>query len=220
MFLVGYGPGTRLTDRSNDMAEIGPQRGHMTIVSQKGTIFCKRMGEALNRNCYAQSHSLRLAFSQPASEGRIFALLGGSKGDLQATSVEYLNLSGLLTGPSSALFKRLRSTRRSRGDGHLAAGWIRGPARRGGGDSGNAAGLADGDGTHALEGFAHLPRETADGPVLDPLRNGDGLGGLELFNGLLLLFEVAGELDLGLDGPCCAPGFRGFGPVPCANSAS
>ncbi len=71
---------------------------------------------------------------------------------------------------------------------------------RGGSDAGNAAGLADGDGADALQRFAHLAREAADGAVLDPLGNGDGLGSLELFDGLLLLLEVAGELDLGFDG--------------------
>jgi hypothetical protein len=47
-------------------------------------------------------------------------------------------------------------------------------------DAGNAAGLADGDGADALQRFAHLAREAADDAVLDPLGDGDGLGGLEL----------------------------------------
>ena len=71
---------------------------------------------------------------------------------------------------------------------------------RGGGYAGNAAGLADGDGTDALKGFAHLAREAADGAVLDPVGDGDGLGSFEFFNRLLLLLEVAGELDLSFDG--------------------
>ena len=71
---------------------------------------------------------------------------------------------------------------------------------RGGRDAGNAAGLADGHGADALQRFAHLAREAADGAVLDPLGDGDGFGGLELFDGLLLLLEVAGEFDFGFDG--------------------
>ena len=54
-------------------------------------------------------------------------------------------------------------------------------------------------GADALERFPHLAGEAADGAVLEPLGNRDGFGGLELFNGLLLLIEIAGELDLGLD---------------------
>ena len=71
---------------------------------------------------------------------------------------------------------------------------------RGGRDAGDAAGLADGDGADALEGFAHLAREAADGAVLEPVGDGDGFGGFELFDGFLLLLEVAGEFDFGFDG--------------------
>ena len=71
---------------------------------------------------------------------------------------------------------------------------------RGGRDAGDAAGLADGHGADALEGFAHLAREAADGAVLEPVGDGDGLGGLETRDGLLLLLEVAGEFDFGFDG--------------------
>ena len=72
-------------------------------------------------------------------------------------------------------------------------------AERGRSDAGNAAGLSNGHRAHALEGFPHLAGETADGAVLDPLRDRDAFGRLELFNGLLLLIEVACELDFGLD---------------------
>ena len=43
-------------------------------------------------------------------------------------------------------------------------------------------------------------REAADDAVVDPVGNGDAFGGFELGDGLLLLIEVAGELDLGFDG--------------------
>ena len=72
-------------------------------------------------------------------------------------------------------------------------------AERGRRNAGNAAGLADGARPHSLQRFPHLAREAADGAVLEPLGNGDGLGGFELLDGLLLLVEIAGELDLGLD---------------------
>ena len=52
----------------------------------------------------------------------------------------------------------------------------------------------------ALQRFAHLARKAADGAVLDPVGDGDGFGGFELFDGLLLLLEVAGEFDFGFDG--------------------
>jgi len=71
---------------------------------------------------------------------------------------------------------------------------------RGGRDAGNAAGLADGDRADAFEYFAHLAREAADGAVLDPSGDGDGLGGFELCDGLPLLLEVAGEFDFCFDG--------------------
>ena len=66
--------------------------------------------------------------------------------------------------------------------------------------AGKAAGLADGHGANALESFAHLAREAADGVVLKPAGDGDGLGGLEALDGFLLLLEVASEFDFGFDG--------------------
>ena len=71
---------------------------------------------------------------------------------------------------------------------------------RGRRDAGNAAGLADGHGADALQRFAHLAGEAADGAVFEPTGDGDGLGSFESFDGFLLLLEVAGELDFGFDG--------------------
>ena len=71
---------------------------------------------------------------------------------------------------------------------------------RSGGDAGDSAGLAEGLRADALERLAHLAREAADGAVFEPIGDGDGLGGLEAFDGLLLLLQVAGELDFGLNG--------------------
>ncbi len=73
-------------------------------------------------------------------------------------------------------------------------------AECGGRDAGQATGLADGDGAHPLQNLAHLAGQAADGAVFDPLRNDHRLGGLELFDGFLLLIKVAGKLELGFDG--------------------
>ena len=78
-------------------------------------------------------------------------------------------------------------------------------------DAGNAAGLSDGDGANALEGFAHFAGEAADDAVVDPVGNGDGFSGFEFVDGLALLIEVAGELDLGLDGAGGTSRFRILG---------
>ena len=83
-------------------------------------------------------------------------------------------------------------------------------AERGRRDAGNAAGLADGDGANALEGFAHLAGEAADDAVVDPVGNGDGFGGFELVDGLALLVEIAGELDFGFDGAGFVAQLRAF----------
>src|SRR5271166_1284714 len=73
-------------------------------------------------------------------------------------------------------------------------------AERGRRDAGDAAGLSKSDGTHALQRLKHLPRKPADGAVIDPLRNGDRLGSLELLYRFSLLVKITGEFDPGFDG--------------------
>src|SRR6185437_9020250 len=63
-------------------------------------------------------------------------------------------------------------------------------------NAGDAAGLADGDGADAFKSFAHLAGEAADDAIVDPVGDGDGLGGFEFVDGLALLVEIAGKLDV------------------------
>jgi hypothetical protein len=67
-------------------------------------------------------------------------------------------------------------------------------------DARNARGVAQGARADFEEFLLHLAGEAADGAVVEPVRNGALLGLLEAIDGALLLMEVAGVLDFGLDG--------------------
>ena len=67
-------------------------------------------------------------------------------------------------------------------------------------DAGNAAGLGDGARADALQLLLHLARQAADRGVVEPVRDAALLGLLQSLDGALLLLEVAGVFDLGLDG--------------------
>ena len=83
----------------------------------------------------------------------------------------------------------------------------------GGGDAGDAAGLAEGEGADAVEFFDHLAGEAGAGAVVEPVRNGAGFVVAETLHGALLLGEVAGEFDSGFDGLqlVADPGGEGVG---------
>src|ERR1700694_2610254 len=70
----------------------------------------------------------------------------------------------------------------------------------GGGDAGDAAGLAEGHGADAVEGLLHLAGEAADAAVVEPGGDGALPGLLHALDGAALLFEVGVVFDLGLDG--------------------
>ena len=70
----------------------------------------------------------------------------------------------------------------------------------GGGDSGDAAGLAECGGADAGELLDHLARETGAGGVVECCGNSASFVGAEASHGFLLLREIAGEFDLGFDG--------------------
>ncbi len=83
---------------------------------------------------------------------------------------------------------------------------------RGGSNAGNAAGLAKGLRADALQRLAHLARKAANRAVFDPVRDGDGFGCLEAGNGLLLLLQIPGKLDLRFD---CTGLVAHFAPLDC-----
>ena len=97
-----------------------------------------------------------------------------------------------------------RLTRRSRTPAGLHPYGDMHQRKRGGRHAGDAAGLTDGAGTNPLQLLLHLAGETADGLIFEPFGNGDGFGSFQLLNGLLLLVEIPGKLELGLDGTRCA----------------
>ena len=77
----------------------------------------------------------------------------------------------------------------------------------GGGDAGDAEGLAEGAGADVGEFLAHFAREAADGGVVEPVRDVLALGGFEAVDGALLLGEVAAIFGFGFDGaPLVAEG--------------
>jgi hypothetical protein len=70
----------------------------------------------------------------------------------------------------------------------------------GGRDTGDAAGLTERGGSNARELFDHLAREAGAGSVVERCGDRAAFVGAEASHGFLLLREIAGELDLGLDG--------------------
>ena len=68
------------------------------------------------------------------------------------------------------------------------------------GHTGNAARLGQSARAHALQFFVHLAGEAADRGVIKPFGDGALLGLLQPLNGALLLLQLAGILDGGLDG--------------------
>ena len=70
----------------------------------------------------------------------------------------------------------------------------------GGGDAGDSARLAERARADALKFFIHLARESADRGVVEPLGDAAFFGPLEAFDRFLLLLEISGVLDFGLDG--------------------
>ena len=67
-------------------------------------------------------------------------------------------------------------------------------------DSGDAAGLSEGEGANAVEFFYHLAGEAGAGAVVEPVGDRACFVVAETLHGALLLGEVAGELDAGFYG--------------------
>ena len=67
------------------------------------------------------------------------------------------------------------------------------------GDAGDAGGMAEGLGLDLEKLLLHFAREPANRAVVEPVRNAALLGFLQAIDGALLLIEISGVLDFGLD---------------------